>query len=162
MIKFTIICLSFACALGAEPLLCMRYCGNEDASLTCATNGDSYLLFKNECELKNKECTSGETWTTSSLTKCLNNVIPIKSPIVGVPEKPVIEIPEKPVLLSQRAGCVRPCYLLYQPVCGYDGNEYKAFDNDCFMSTANCNRDASTSFLAVGPEKCNIQTITSN
>ncbi|CAD7084824.1 unnamed protein product [Hermetia illucens] len=161
MIKLTIICLSFACALGAEPLLCMRYCGNEDPNLTCATNGDSYLVFKNGCELKNKECTSGETWTTISLTRCLKTVISVKGPIVEIPEKPVIEIPEKPVL-SQRAECAKACYLLYMPVCGYDGNEYRTFDNDCFMSVTNCTRDASTSFLAVGPEKCNSQPVTSN
>ncbi|XP_037909680.1 uncharacterized protein LOC119650725 isoform X4 [Hermetia illucens] len=154
MIKFTIICLSFALALGAGPMSCMRSCGNDDTNLICATNGDSYLAFKNECELKNKECTSGETWTATSLTKCLTILISAKNAIV--------KIPEKPILLSQRAGCSKACYLLYMPVCGYDGNEYRTFDNDCFMSLTNCNRDAITSFLAVGPEKCNIQPVTSN
>lgn len=37
--------------------------------------------------------------------------------------------------------CVVACPYIYEPVCAYNGEEYKLFGNECFMRSANeCDR----------------------
>lgn len=38
--------------------------------------------------------------------------------------------------------CHEPCPYIFEPVCGWDGAQYKFFGNECFMKKHNCEIEA--------------------
>lgn len=53
--------------------------------------------------------------------------------------------------------CPRACNYVYDPICAYNGVEYKLFGNQCFMDGYNdCDRlDGAAEYYAVTEDKCN-------
>lgn len=46
-----------------------------------------------------------------------------------------------PSQAKMEKGCLKPCPRMMDPKCGYDGNEYKMFANECVLDNYNCKKD---------------------
>nr|AYV99572.1 venom polypeptide [Dolopus genitalis] len=81
----------------------------------CGTNGERFKIFANPCVMKNEHCRDGRKWIQTRMDSCQPN--------------DVEDFQKK---------CKLICPALYAPVCGFNGETYKWFQNKCIMEMDNC------------------------
>ncbi|CAD7084593.1 unnamed protein product [Hermetia illucens] len=102
-----------ACVMSCE-VPCTR-----EMEPVCGTDGESFVAFSNECMMKNQKCKDGKTWTKSDIRSC------------GLYDSRVEEAADE--------ACPKQCLMMIVfPVCGYNGESYKIFENPCEMKKENC------------------------
>jgi len=99
---------------------------------TCGFDGQSYKFFSNRCEMKVNNCNQRTNFQLVSLDLC--NAEKFQN------------------IALKENDCPTMCPMIYQPTCGFDGQNYKFFSSKCEMEVKNCNEHST--FQIVGLDLC--------
>ncbi|XP_005188061.2 enhancer of split M1 protein [Musca domestica] len=126
--------------LNANPtdeLDCPQICPALYAPL-CATDGKMYKEFSNPCELKASNCRRQRNSLTPFAATAMDWC---STEFVDTIENLFVKLNNLDLTTSK---CLKPCAMIYQPVCISNGKYRALASNECMMETINC---------AVGNEK---------
>ncbi|KAG5684705.1 hypothetical protein PVAND_013919 [Polypedilum vanderplanki] len=90
----------------------------------CATNGTDKITFGNKCQFISYNCLHNDSFYILKYGEC-----------------------DKPE-------CPDVCTFIYLPVCGFNGENYKTFANDCERLSENCHAPFSPNYDIVSQGEC--------
>ncbi|XP_061400348.1 enhancer of split M1 protein [Musca vetustissima] len=137
-------------SLNANPtdeLDCPQICPALYAPL-CASNGKIYKEFSNECELKASNCrqvrNSMQPYTATSMDWC-------STEFVDSMENLFVKLNNLDLTTSK---CLKPCAMIYQPVCISNGKYRALASNECLMENINCALGTENTFKVLQAGSC--------
>ncbi|XP_073819386.1 kazal-type protease inhibitor m1 [Musca autumnalis] len=133
LITLTVLCamLGSLNAAVTDELDCPQICPALYAPL-CATDGKMFKEFSNECELKASNCrqlrNSLRPYVATVMDWCSTEFVENFDTLLTKLNNLDITTPK----------CMKPCAMIYQPVCISNGNYRAVASNECLMENINC------------------------
>ncbi|KAI8129439.1 hypothetical protein FF38_11429 [Lucilia cuprina] len=134
-ISLLVICGLFALSAGnsvaTDEQDCPIVCPALYAPL-CATNGKLYKEFDNSCELKASNCrlerSALSKYVATAMDWCNTEYIADLNQLLKKLDNLDLQLPE----------CMKPCAMIYSPVCISNGKYRAVISNECVMDNFNC------------------------
>ncbi|TMW49898.1 hypothetical protein DOY81_005028 [Sarcophaga bullata] len=116
----------------------------------CATNGKIVKEFDNACQLKVSNCrllrSAQQKYVTTDKDFCNTELVADLDHLLEKLGNLDLSLPE----------CLKPCAMIYSPVCMSNGKYRAIASNECIMDTFNCvlNKKGLESFRVLQPGSC--------